>query len=72
RSKWTKCGLFLRAGMDALPLTEEASLDYATTTEGVMHACGHDMHVTWLAGAAAQLSAARDGWHGGIGGSPRS
>jgi hippurate hydrolase len=56
--------VMLRADMDALPVQEQTGLDYASATDGVMHACGHDMHVAWLAGAAALLAGARDGWHG--------
>jgi hippurate hydrolase len=56
--------VLLRADMDALPVHEETGLDYASETDGVMHACGHDMHVAWLAGAAARLAASRDAWHG--------
>jgi amidohydrolase len=56
--------VMLRADMDALPVQEQTGLDYASETDGVMHACGHDIHVAWLAGAAAQLSAARDDWRG--------
>ena len=56
--------VMLRADMDALPVQEQTGLDYASETDGVMHACGHDMHVAWLAGAATELSAARDDWHG--------
>lgn len=54
----------LRADMDALPLIEKTGLDYASRTAGVAHACGHDMHVTWLMGAARILAENRDGWRG--------
>ena len=43
--------VMLRADMDALPVTEQTGLDYASTTDGVMHACGHDMHAAWLVDA---------------------
>jgi amidohydrolase len=65
----------LRADMDALPVREATGLPYAstvTTTDGdgretpVGHACGHDMHVAWLAAAAAQLAARRDAWSGTV------
>ncbi len=65
--------VMLRADMDALPVKEATNLPYAsevtaTDRDGnetpVMHACGHDVHVTWLAGASALLAGARDTWHG--------
>lgn len=65
--------VMLRADMDALPIEEATGLPYASkekmkdrqgNTVPVGHMCGHDMHVTWLAGAAALFSQARDAWHG--------
>jgi amidohydrolase len=65
--------VMLRADMDALPVRETTGLPYASTAtavdpEGrpvpVMHACGHDMHVTCLLGAAALFAGQRAGWRG--------
>ncbi|MEV6247837.1 M20 family metallopeptidase [Streptomyces sp. NPDC051742] len=52
--------VLLRADMDALPVAERAGLAYTSRTEGVMHACGHDLHTSMLAGAAQLLSSRRD------------
>ncbi|MBQ9565401.1 MAG: amidohydrolase [Synergistaceae bacterium] len=49
----------LRADMDALPLQEDSGVDFASTVPGVMHACGHDVHMTAALGAMKLLSAHR-------------
>ena len=71
--------VLLRGDMDALPLTEDTGLPFASEISGAMHACGHDTHVAMLAGAARALCEKRDqltgsvmfmfqpgeeGWHG--------
>ena len=49
--------VLLRGDMDALPVTEETGLPYASAIDGTMHACGHDLHTAMLAGAARLLCA---------------
>lgn len=65
--------VLLRADMDGLPIAENSGLSYASTArqvdvdgveKPVMHACGHDVHMTALIGAARQLAARRDRWSG--------
>ena len=46
----------IRGDMDALPITEDTGLPYASEIPGVMHACGHDVHAAWAIGAATLLS----------------
>ncbi len=66
--------VLVRADIDGLPVAEQTGLDYASTARGidpngndvaVMHACGHDMHITCLLGAAAQL-ATDQSWAGTV------
>ncbi|APZ96974.1 M20 metallopeptidase family protein [Fuerstiella marisgermanici] len=65
--------VMLRTDLDALPVTEATGLEYASTVKvtnedgsktGVMHACGHDIHMTNLVGVARYLAAYRDRWQG--------
>ncbi|WP_304452687.1 M20 family metallopeptidase [Nocardiopsis sp. YSL2] len=58
--------VLLRGDMDALPVHETADVDYASAVDGLMHACGHDLHVAGLVGAARLLCAAREELHGDV------
>jgi amidohydrolase len=67
--------LLIRADMDALPIVEETGLSYASHVRvknetgrevGVMHACGHDVHVTTLIGTARALAALKSQWRGTV------
>ncbi|TQJ01118.1 hippurate hydrolase [Amycolatopsis cihanbeyliensis] len=69
--------VLLRADIDALPVEERTGLEYASTVRvadesaggrevPVMHACGHDMHATWLTGAARLLAEQRQQWSGTV------
>ena len=55
-----------RADMDALPITEKSGLEYTSENEGVMHACGHDVHTSSLLGMIRILSDLRDSFRGKI------
>src|SRR5690348_6055849 len=67
--------VMLRADMDALPMAEHTGLPYASTVKAkdeegvevdVAHSCGHDLHVTWLMGAARIFAEHRDAWKGSV------
>ncbi len=56
----------VRADMDALPVTEPEGLAFASSCPGVMHACGHDVHMALALGSALWLSQNCDKWHGTV------
>jgi amidohydrolase len=58
--------VLLRGDMDALPVTERTGVSYASTIDGAMHACGHDLHTAMLAGAARLLSDRQAGLAGNV------
>ena len=68
--------LLLRTDLDALPVVEQTGLPYASDVKvddpsgdgkvGVMHACGHDLHMTNLVGVARYLASNKDAWHGTV------
>ncbi len=56
----------LRADMDALPITEENNVAYKSKKQGIMHACGHDVHTSCLLGASRILNELKGNWEGTI------
>jgi hippurate hydrolase len=58
--------VLLRADMDALPVAEESGVPFASRVDGAMHACGHDLHMAMLVGAARLLSAHREVLRGDV------
>ncbi len=58
--------VLVRTDMDALPVTEATGVAYASQNAGVMHACGHDIHITTLLGTAKMLAQMKDKWHGTV------
>ncbi len=58
--------VILRADMDALPINEKSGLPYCSKKNGVMHACGHDMHTAILLGAAELLNQISELWKGTV------
>ena len=58
--------VLVRSDMDGLPVPEQTGLPYASQNSGVMHACGHDVHMTTLLGTAKLLADLKSQWHGTV------
>ena len=58
--------LLVRTDMDALPVPEKTGVPYASQNANVMHACGHDIHMTTLLGTASMLAQLKSRWHGTV------
>src|SRR5437764_6183227 len=58
--------VLVRSDMDALPVLEQTGLPYASKNANVMHACGHDIHMTTLLGTASMLAQMKSKWHGTV------
>ncbi|MFD3157258.1 M20 family metallopeptidase [Haloimpatiens sp. FM7330] len=66
KGKYPGKTILLRADMDCLEMTELNDIPYKSKTDGLMHACGHDAHTTWLLGSAMILSQFKDEINGNI------
>jgi hippurate hydrolase len=58
--------VLVRSDMDALPVEEQTGAAYVSQSKGVMHACGHDIHMTTLIGTAKLLTEMKSKWHGTV------
>ena len=58
--------VLVRSDMDGLPVAEQTGLAYASQNAGVMHACGHDVHMTTLIGTAKMLADLKSQWRGTV------
>jgi amidohydrolase len=58
--------VLVRTDMDALPVQEQTGLPYMSKVANVMHACGHDIHMTTLIGTAGALAQLKNRWHGTV------